>query len=84
MFYTFPKLSANDVTMKGSLRFQAPQKPATVKGVQSATVGPPECYQAGMGTASTNPLLTKRQAPTAASSEDCLFLECVVDLMYIV
>ncbi|KZP26483.1 alpha beta-hydrolase [Athelia psychrophila] len=62
----------------GSLRFQAPQKPANVTGVQSATALPPKCYQAGTGTSPTNPLLAKREADTVASSEDCLFLDVIV------
>ncbi|KZP16238.1 alpha/beta-hydrolase [Athelia psychrophila] len=64
----------------GSARFQAPQKPATVTGVQDATALPPQCYQAGTGTAPTNPLLplsTKREADVA-TSEDCLFLDVIV------
>ncbi|KZP16256.1 alpha/beta-hydrolase [Athelia psychrophila] len=71
----------------GSLRFQAPQKPATVAGVQNATASPPQCYQAAAsagattGTATTNPLLPlvrNREEVNVASSEDCLFLDVVV------
>ncbi|KIM79128.1 hypothetical protein PILCRDRAFT_74653 [Piloderma croceum F 1598] len=58
----------------GSLRFQAPQAPAKVDGVQQATSPPPQCYQAGEGTAQTNPfirnpLLKKRYS--TLTSEDC-------------
>ncbi|KIM79125.1 hypothetical protein PILCRDRAFT_568262 [Piloderma croceum F 1598] len=65
----------------GSLRFQAPQAPAKVDGVQQATSPPPQCYQAGDGTSQTNPfihdpLLKKRYS--TLTSEDCLFLDVSV------
>ncbi|KAK0211206.1 Alpha/Beta hydrolase protein [Desarmillaria ectypa] len=59
----------------GSLRWQAPQTPDFVAGIQNATAEPSECLQAGMGTASTNPFpVNKRDTPAAPNSEDCLFL----------
>ncbi|GLB40131.1 putative type-B carboxylesterase lipase family protein [Lyophyllum shimeji] len=60
----------------GSLRWQPPQRPATVAGVQQANAQPPSCMTAGSGTSPTNPFraqnLTTQAA--AAASEDCLFL----------
>jgi hypothetical protein len=75
-------LTSYTFNVEGSLRFQAPQAPAKVDGVQQATSPPPQCYQAGEGTSQTNPfipnpLLKKRYS--TLTSEDCLFLEQVFD-----
>ncbi|EGO04022.1 hypothetical protein SERLA73DRAFT_175754 [Serpula lacrymans var. lacrymans S7.3] len=63
----------------GDLRWQAPQPPANVTGIQQATVEPNECYQAPTGTGPTNPLgsntVSKRDV---VQSEDCLFLNVYV------
>ncbi|THV05588.1 alpha/beta-hydrolase [Dendrothele bispora CBS 962.96] len=59
----------------GDLRFQAPQPPANVSGVQQADTMPPECLQAGNGQSPTNPFsnqTVKRQG--RQQSDDCLFL----------
>ncbi|KAJ7056822.1 Alpha/Beta hydrolase protein [Mycena amicta] len=56
----------------GDLRFRAPQPPATVAGVQPATVQPNECLQANSGVSPTNPL--EGRAAAVVASEDCLFL----------
>ncbi|KAF8131039.1 Alpha/Beta hydrolase protein [Boletus edulis] len=56
----------------GNLRWAAPQAPPTVSGVQQATSEPNECYQAGLGSSSTNPLAAKKR--DVSQSEDCLFL----------
>ncbi|KAH7908532.1 Alpha/Beta hydrolase protein [Hygrophoropsis aurantiaca] len=56
----------------GDLRWQAPQPPATVSGVQQATTQPNECYQAPTGNSSTNPFIMSKRA--VVESEDCLFL----------
>ncbi|KAJ7703523.1 Alpha/Beta hydrolase protein [Mycena rosella] len=56
----------------GQLRFGAPQPPQNVPGVQQATAQPDQCFQAPMGTNSTNPL--ENRAVVVDSSEDCLFL----------
>ncbi|KAJ7503347.1 Alpha/Beta hydrolase protein [Mycena galericulata] len=57
----------------GDLRFRAPQPPATVTGVQQATVQPNQCFQASNGLSLTNPLET-RATDDVISTEDCLFL----------
>ncbi|KAF8451115.1 Alpha/Beta hydrolase protein [Boletus edulis BED1] len=57
----------------GNLRWAAPQAPPTVSGVQQATSEPNECYQAGLGSSSTNPL-TAAKKRDVSQSEDCLFL----------
>ncbi|KAI9572480.1 Alpha/Beta hydrolase protein [Boletus coccyginus] len=56
----------------GNLRWAPPQSPPTVSGVQQATSEPNECYQAGLGGSSMNPLSATKRAVT--QSEDCLFL----------
>ncbi|KAK0211189.1 Alpha/Beta hydrolase protein [Desarmillaria ectypa] len=56
----------------GSLRWQAPQTPDFVAGIQNATAEPSECYQ---GIASSNPFpVNKRDSSAVPNSEDCLFL----------
>ncbi|KIM91618.1 hypothetical protein PILCRDRAFT_810905 [Piloderma croceum F 1598] len=66
----------------GSLRFQAPQAPAKMNGVQMATSVPPQCYQAGGGTSQTNPFIRNpplsRKRGIIQTSEDCLFLDVFV------
>lgn len=62
----------------GSLRWEAPQAPANVTGVQNATAVPNICMQSSEGTSPTNPFtavsgLVKR-ADALTQSEDCLFL----------
>ncbi|KAG2359255.1 Alpha/Beta hydrolase protein [Suillus spraguei] len=63
----------------GGLRWEAPQPPSTVSGVQQATTQPNECYQAPAGDSSTNPFesfsITKR---AVSQSEDCLFLNVYI------
>ncbi|KIM92462.1 hypothetical protein PILCRDRAFT_57046 [Piloderma croceum F 1598] len=39
----------------GTLRFQAPQAPGHMTGIQNATSLPPQCFQAQSGTSPTNP-----------------------------
>lgn len=62
----------------GDLRWRAPQKPATIVGVQQATEEPTICYQASYGTSRTNPYrgsgatFVKR---AITEGEDCLFLK---------
>ncbi|KAJ7470971.1 Alpha/Beta hydrolase protein [Mycena latifolia] len=56
----------------GELRFRAPQPPNNVSGVQQATTQPDQCFQAGPGTAPTNPL--RARAIDVGTAEDCLFL----------
>ncbi|KAG0695327.1 Alpha/Beta hydrolase protein [Suillus ampliporus] len=71
----------------GDLRWAVPQPPSTIYGVQQATTQPNECYQAPMGSSSTNPLestsMRKRavnrstnpfESTAVSQSEDCLFL----------
>ncbi|KZP26477.1 alpha/beta-hydrolase [Athelia psychrophila] len=68
----------------GSLRFQAPEKPTKISGIQNATVVPSECFQSSEGTAATNPLLPlsrREEAVAATQSEDCLFLDVSVPNM---
>ncbi|EIW78140.1 alpha beta-hydrolase [Coniophora puteana RWD-64-598 SS2] len=68
----------------GDLRFQAPQAPVVVSGVQQATAQPNECYQAPFGNATTSSFpygyadsisggasIRKRDVEP---SEDCLYL----------
>ncbi|KAH7906561.1 Alpha/Beta hydrolase protein [Hygrophoropsis aurantiaca] len=66
----------------GNLRFQAPQPPLTVSGIQQATANPNSCYQAGFGEANYSPVsiygYNKRQSTTPESSEDCLYLNVFV------
>ncbi|KAK1221633.1 hypothetical protein PQX77_015548 [Marasmius sp. AFHP31] len=61
----------------GDLRWQAPQPPANVSGIQQANLDPLPCFQAeSYGTSPTNPnsqIIDKRQA-LPAGGEDCLFL----------
>ncbi|KAF8451113.1 Alpha/Beta hydrolase protein [Boletus edulis BED1] len=57
----------------GNLRWAAPQAPQTVSGVQLATSEPNECYQAGLGSASTSPFSSTKKRDVS-QSEDCLFL----------
>ncbi|KAF8071638.1 Alpha/Beta hydrolase protein [Lyophyllum atratum] len=60
----------------GSLRWRAPQAPATVAGVQQANAQPPSCNVAGFGLSPPDPSpqqVLKIQA-AAVESEDCLFL----------
>ena len=73
----------------GTLRFAAPQPPATTAGVQLADSQPNNCYSAGIGLATSSPYratpLVSREtdetlearAPPVAS-EDCLFLKYVI------
>jgi hypothetical protein len=73
-------------SIKGSLRFQAPQAPANATGVQDATSLPPQCHQATGGSSRINPFvrnprLWKRQS--TSTSEDCLFLEWALDALMI-
>ena len=67
--------------VQGSLRFQAPQAPARMNDVQTATSPPPQCYQASGGTSQTNPYVHNRSRSekrySSRTSEDCLFLEQV-------
>ncbi|KAF8344962.1 alpha beta-hydrolase [Amanita rubescens] len=74
----------------GSLRWRAPQPPASTSGVQFANTQPPICYniQSGFGLAPTNPYINESSQVAAGnatsrldkrsaqlqSSEDCLFL----------
>ena len=64
------------LNMEGFLRFQAPQAPTKVTGIQPATSPPPQCYQSGIGTSNTNPFihncLLKKQ-DSMLVSKDCLF-----------
>ncbi|KAH7928320.1 alpha/beta-hydrolase [Leucogyrophana mollusca] len=66
----------------GDLRFQAPQPPPTVSGIQQATTNPDSCYQTGFGAANVAPVsiygYNKRQSTTPVSSEDCLYLNVFV------
>jgi carboxylesterase type B len=63
----------------GIMRFQAPQPPVPVSGIQPAMQNPDMCYQTLFGanlTASNSPYgYNKRQSTTPAASEDCLFLK---------
>ncbi|KAF8344952.1 Alpha/Beta hydrolase protein [Amanita rubescens] len=75
----------------GSLRWRAPQPPASTSGVQFANAGAPSCYniQSGFGLAPTNPyryessqvatenVISRLDERTAQLqfSEDCLFLD---------
>ncbi|KAJ7587111.1 Alpha/Beta hydrolase protein [Mycena floridula] len=62
----------------GDLRFQAPQAPLNVTGVQPALTNGDTCFQAlaglSFGTSNTNPFLRRDDIP---ESEDCLFLNVV-------
>ncbi|KIM74427.1 hypothetical protein PILCRDRAFT_801127 [Piloderma croceum F 1598] len=65
----------------GALRFQAPQAPDNVTGVQDATSFPPQCLQAQSGVSQTNPFVHNthsRKRQSMPSSEDCLFLDVSV------
>jgi hypothetical protein len=68
--------------IEGSLRFQAPQAPDKVTGVQAATSRPPQCYQGSEGNSTTNPFVSHplRERQIGSTSEDCLFLEYVPKL----
>jgi hypothetical protein len=64
----------------GDLRWQAPQPPQNVSGVQPANTQPNQCFQSGSGQSPTNPLRdlnngTRLQSRAVAESEDCLFLK---------
>ncbi|KZV68230.1 alpha/beta-hydrolase [Peniophora sp. CONT] len=56
----------------GDQRFRAPQPPATIYGIQNATVQPDECMQSAVGNATTPFRLSKRTA--FVQNEDCLFI----------
>ncbi|KAL0956172.1 hypothetical protein HGRIS_002332 [Hohenbuehelia grisea] len=63
----------------GSLRWQRPQPPSTVSGVQAATQQPIQCPQVQLwGKSPTNPfrnsIVHKRATSESDMSEDCLFL----------
>ncbi|KAG0695323.1 Alpha/Beta hydrolase protein [Suillus ampliporus] len=71
----------------GDFRWAVPQPPSTISGVQQATTQPNQCYQAPIGTSSTNPFestsMRKRavsrstnpfESTAVSQSEDCLFL----------
>ncbi|KAK0211804.1 Alpha/Beta hydrolase protein [Armillaria fumosa] len=59
----------------GSLRWQAPQTPGFVAGIQNATAEPPGCLQAGTGAAPSNSFpANKRDNLAVSNPEDCLFL----------
>ncbi|KAK0196593.1 Alpha/Beta hydrolase protein [Armillaria mellea] len=63
----------------GSLRWQPPQTPDFVAGIQNATAEPPGCLQAGMGRGSSNPFpADKRDTLAVANPEDCLFLNVYI------
>ncbi|KIM92464.1 hypothetical protein PILCRDRAFT_57666 [Piloderma croceum F 1598] len=66
----------------GTLRFQAPQAPGHMTGIQNATSLPPQCFQAQSGTSPTNPFvhnpLSRKRQSTSETSEDCLFLDVSV------
>ncbi|KAK0239582.1 Alpha/Beta hydrolase protein [Armillaria nabsnona] len=63
----------------GSLRWQAPQMPSFVAGIQNATAEPPKCLQGGSGRGPTNTFpANKRDALAAPDSEDCLFLNVYI------
>ncbi|KAK0211801.1 Alpha/Beta hydrolase protein [Armillaria fumosa] len=63
----------------GSLRWQAPQTPDFVAGIQNATAEPSGCLQAGTGRASSNPFpASKRDSLAVINSEDCLFLNVYI------
>lgn len=74
-----PQTSVNLTINAGKLRFQRPQAPPTVSGVQLANVHPQQCPQGDTGTSATSPFvgLHKRQAANASEIEDCLFLKFV-------
>ena len=68
----------------GSLRFREPQLPSYTPGVQLANKEPPECWQAGMGTAPKTPFRDtslKTRATEPESSEDCLFLKYIIFIL---
>lgn len=78
-------LSVTVITMlislyPGAFRWQAPQAPATVEGVQQAFVRPMSCFNAGEGIAPTAPFPgpASFKRATAVSSEDCLFLRYTI------
>ncbi|SJK98932.1 uncharacterized protein ARMOST_02209 [Armillaria ostoyae] len=58
----------------GSLRWQAPQTPNYLEGIQNAIEEPPRCLQGGTGRGSSNPFPVGKREPLATDSEDCLFL----------
>jgi len=84
-------LLTNVQYVTGSLRWRAPQPPASTLGVQFANAEAPSCYniQSGFGLAPTNPYRHETSQVTTGnatsrldertaqlkSSEDCLFLE---------
>ncbi|KAF8071639.1 Alpha/Beta hydrolase protein [Lyophyllum atratum] len=60
----------------GTLRWQAPQSPATTPGIQKAETEPAHCFFAGQGNAPATPFRenkSRKRNPFFAS-EDCLFL----------
>lgn len=69
----------------GDLRWQAPQSPPKVSGVQQAAAQPRACLQASVGNSSTNPFLsnTTQKRSNAAAGEDCLFLKCAISACYV-
>ncbi|KAF9000855.1 Alpha/Beta hydrolase protein [Cyathus striatus] len=71
----------------GTLRFRAPQLPATTPGIQQANALSAQCFTAGAGLNAANPFKTgifstssksKRAADATGSSEDCLFLNVFI------
>ncbi|KAJ7116473.1 cephalosporin esterase [Mycena epipterygia] len=60
----------------GALRWEKPQTPTKVGGVQPANAQPPMCLQGSFGKAPTNPFPARKRAVSA--SEDCLFLNVYV------
>lgn len=81
--------SVDKCCVTGSLRWRAPQPPASTSGVQLANTEAPSCYnlQSGYGLAPTNPYRNESSQVVTAnsrldersaqvqSSEDCLFLK---------
>ncbi|TFL04269.1 Alpha/Beta hydrolase protein [Pterulicium gracile] len=71
---------------EGDLRWQAPQPPTQIEGIQDASRQPPLCHQGTMGGAPTSPWLSPeielkdegmnkmRRQEHLSQSEDCLFL----------
>ncbi|KAF9532662.1 cephalosporin esterase [Crepidotus variabilis] len=66
-----------------SLRFAAPQKPATISGTQAADKLPAACYQASSGSQPQSPFrqgsqLSARQFSPPVVNEDCLFVNVYI------